>query len=313
MPDLPSLLRSRGVPIRTEGANVGSGWIGVHCPFCQGSRDFHLGYNLTGHVWKCWRCGFHPGADVLHALLGVDRGEAVELWRSVSSGAPARVRLAERDRQAQRRVLIGGYKHPSGVGPLGPLHRRYLEGRGFDPDELAADWGVLGTGPVSYLDEVGYRHRVLVPILWEGREVSFQARDATGRAERKYMACPTSREAVHHKDVFYMHPACAQSRAAVVVEGITDVWRLGRRAVALFGIQYKSQQVAHLARLFDRVVVAFDGGERQARLQARRLAAQLSACGVRADVENLPPGVDPGGMSADDARHLVREMGLLRK
>lgn len=310
MTDLPFLLRSRGVPIRTEGANVGAGWIGINCCFCRGSQDFHLGYNLAEGYFRCWRCGWHSPTDVLRELLGVDRGEALELWRSVSSGGPSRARSAERDRQAQRRVSIGGYKRPSGVGSLGALHRRYLEGRGFDPDELAAEWGVLGTGPVSYLDEVSYRHRVLVPILWEGREVSFQARDATDRAERKYMACPTLREAVHHKDVLYMHPSAARGRAAVVVEGMTDVWRLGRRAVALFGIQYKDEQVAQLARLFDRVVVAFDGGERAARLQARRLAAQLDACGVRADVENLPPGVDPGGMSADDARHLVREMGL---
>lgn len=301
MTTILDVYRAHGVDYVTEGGKVTEGWAGSRCPHCR-SSDYNLGVHLASTRFSCWRCGAHGAVETIALLCGVDRGEALRLWRSVSPGGGS----MRRDAEVQRRIAIYPYRRPPCLPALMPQHRRYLEGRGFDPDLIIAEWGVSATGPVSRLDGVDYRHRLLVPIAWEGREVSFQARDHTGRSDRKYMACPSERERVHHKDIIYCHPRALERRRILLVEGVTDVWRLGDCAAAVFGIAYRREQVAVLARLFDRVTTVFDGGEEQARRQARHLRMQLTMAGVETEDWPLAEG-DPGSMSDADARHLARE------
>lgn len=285
------------------------GWVETHCPFCQGSADFHLGYSIESRAHRCWRCGFHLTVDVLMVLCRIDRTTALDLYRTIGDGKPgaSNARSLERDRAAQARVSITPYRRPSNTGPMTTSHRSYLAGRGFDPERIEAVWGVEGTGPVSYLDHLDYRHRLFIPILWEGREVSFQARDVTGKSELKYKACPPDREAVHHKGIVYAHPDGFRHPVGIVVEGVTDAWRLGIGTCAVFGTQYKTEQVLAVAARWGRVAVVFDD-ERAAQARARRLAAQLRAVGCDAIVRRPPGGGDPGGMAEDDVRCLVGEI-----
>ena len=305
------IYRQHGVRYATEGTKITSGWIGTPCPFCN-SSDYHLGVNVARVYWHCWRCGPHRAVESLMALCRVDMREAIELWRQLAPFGPA----PRRDDDAQKRISIHGYKRPSNVVDMLPQHRRYLEGRNFDPDEVGRIWGVRATGPVSCLDGIDYSHRLFIPIEWEGREVSFQTRDFTGKSDVKYISCPNDREARHHKDLLYRHPDASRSRFGIAVEGVTDVWRLGTAAFAVFGIKFRREQVNEIARRFDRVAIAFDrragsaawhGGEAQAYRQARRLSWQLRATAVQTMVCELPDG-DPGSMSPDDAAHLVRDV-----
>ena len=133
MPTILDVLRQHDVHYVTEGTKVTDGWIGIRCPFCR-SSDYHLGLNLAKTYFHCWRCGSHRQVEVLEALCGVGRREAIDLWRSV---APLGIPSPARDGAVQRRVSIHGYRRPTGVTALLPQHRRYLEGRGFDPDEIA--------------------------------------------------------------------------------------------------------------------------------------------------------------------------------
>jgi hypothetical protein len=305
MTTILDVYRDHGVTFATSGGKVTPGWIGTACPWCN-SSDAHLGVNVAGLVWSCWRCGVHPGVETLERLCGVSRARAVELLRGLR-GDHGRGALLRRDAEVQAHIGIHPYRRPSDVGPLRRGQRVYLEGRGFDPDELTRCWGVLGTGPASYLDRVDYRHRVLAPIVWEGREVSFQARDTTGRAERRYVACPREREAIHHKAIVYASPrAPARQSVGIAVEGITDAWRLGEHAFATFGTGFTVEQLGAIAGRYECVAVAFDG-EPQAQRRGRSLAARLDPI-VPTVVLDIGEGRDPGGMPPDDARHLVREV-----
>lgn len=310
---LAEIYADYGVPYRVDEGR--GGWISTHCPHCRGSADFHLGYSLEHRVFTCWRCGGHPGIETLAALCHVSKSDAADLWRSIrstwSATGTSSLRAA-RDREAQAKVSISRYRRPSDVGPMRERHRRYLEGRGFDPDLIEREWGVLGTGPASYLDDgngkdVDYRNRLLVPVVWGGAEVSFQARDVTGRSEIKYVSCPPAREARHHKDLLYGRQE-RWGRTGIIVEGVTDCWRLGPLAAATFGTSYKPEQVVEIARHFDRVALVFDP-EPAAQARARRLAATLR---IRLGSEPVVVGDlgadDPGSMSQDDADHLVREL-----
>ena len=145
-----------------------------------------------------------------------------------------------------------------------------------------------------------------MPIRWGGRVVSFQTRDVTGRSRIKYMACPPGREAVSHKDVVYGRESGWRRAVGLGVEGVTDVWRLGPRSFATFGVQVRPRQLIRIARRFDRVVLVFDP-DPAAQARARALAPRLRAVGTRVAIEN-PGDTDPGDMSDDDARHLVRQL-----
>ena len=280
-------------------------WVSCRCPFCGGTK-LKLGFFLPNPYWTCFQCGFHRGEDALVGLLGVGVDQARELWRSLSSG-PGRGLGAPRDRRTQAKIRVRGYRRPDGTADrLTAAHRRYLKGRRFDPDLIEREWGVVSTGPASELDGVGYRNRILIPIRWGGTEVSFQARDTSGRSDRKYMACPEPRELEHHKHVLYGRQEAWADRLGIAVEGVTDAWRLGLLAFAVFGVGYTVEQVGQMRRHFDRVAVVFDG-EREAQRRARRLAERLTGLGVSTTVISPGDG-DPGGMGDDDARCLVADV-----
>jgi hypothetical protein len=275
------------------------GWVNCACPHCQ-DHGMRLGFN-SGYF--CWKCGSHPIVPTLVELLGVAEAVARDISRSLR-GAPDPVARQQRDQEIQARVSISRYRRPDDVGPLRPSHRSYLAGRGFDPDRIAAEWGVESTGPVSRLDGIDYRHRILIPVRWGGREVSFQCRDVTGRDPQRYRACPVEREVVHHKYLLYGDERGWSGRTGIAVEGATDCWRLGKLSFAVFGIQYRVEQVREIVRRFDRVAVVFDSG-RQAQHQARALAARLAGAGVHTTLIGLGEGEDPGSMGEDAARELV--------
>jgi hypothetical protein len=183
-------------------------------------------------------------------------------------------------------------------------HKKYLEGRGFDAKELEKKWELKSTGPVALLDGVDYGHRVLAPIYWDFRQVTFQARDTTNRHVLKYMACMKAREVMHHKHIVYKHPNYSW-RECLCCEGITDVWRFGECAIATFGIEYTQQQVRMVGKLYDRVGVCFDD-EVQAKRKANQLVNDLRVRGV--DAFRVDVVGDPGGLSQEEADYIVKQI-----
>lgn len=272
------------------------GWVNVPCPFCTGNPGYHLGYEETKDRFRCWRCGFKKHMDVVMRLTGVGSQEARLLLRRFKGRPRPRVQSA---REVKRR-RISKLKMPAGCGPMTEAHRRYLRGRGFDPDRLARLWGLLGTGPIG-----DYKFRVIAPISHEDELVSYQGRDITGKHPLKYKACPQSEEVMDHHHTLYGLDK-VPGDAVVVVEGIADVWRLGYGAVATFGIAYTRQQVS-LLRGFRSRFVMFDSGDPQALEQARVLAAELSAFKGSTEIVTLDAG-DPGEMGQEEADALMREL-----
>lgn len=298
--DIRRLLVDYNIPFATQGRHSTEGWVNIHCPFCAGSKDFHLGIPENGMVAHCWRCGTHSVVETLSQVLGISPSKTREILQKY------KINISRGKRKEETKASIFPMKYPSPNSPLTPLYKEYLAKRGFDPDRLEKEWGLLQTGPVSFLDGISYSHRILIPIRWDGQVVSFQGRDITGKSDRKYLACPKRREKVHHKNILYgKQEVWRDSRAIIVVEGVTDVWRLGEHAAATFGIEFKMEQVLCLAGLHDRFFIIFDE-EPQAQKQARELATKLKALGKRAYVQKIEG--DPGGMKPEDAKYLVRDL-----
>jgi hypothetical protein len=201
-------------------------------------------------------------------------------------------------------IRAKSHKLPSNTGPLLKAHKKYLIGRKFDVDKLVREWGLLATGPISHLDGISFNRRIIVPILWDNKRVSFQARDITNKHPLRYIACPKARELIHHKHILYGRQQ-DWTDVGICVEGVTDVWRLGGRAFATFGIEYTTKQVHEMAKRFKRIVILFDD-EPQAQKQAHLLMKRLRSHHVSSEIKSIVG--DPGGLSQQDADQLVKQL-----
>lgn len=300
--DVKSLYSDFSIEYRTEGhKHSRPGWVNCECPWCSGDAGhsgLHLGYNLRSNFYTCWRCGSKPVIPTLVKLLKTNEKEVRKILKNYDCIAPIGA-----DKEIEQNQLE--HKFPSGIMPLQKNHRKYLEGRNFDPDKLEQEWGLLGTGPISLLDKIDYRFRIIIPFIWDEQQVSFDSRDITGQHPSKYMACPKSRELIPHKEILYGKQS-KWGRTGIILEGPTDVWRFGTCAAATSGIKYTPKQVRLIAKTFSRVAVCFDGGESQAINQANLLVGELKFRGVdafRVDIEG-----DPGSMEQSEADYLVKQL-----
>jgi len=304
MVDILRLFQDYGVPYDTQGANTQKGWVNCRCPYC-GDTSNHLGWNLYGQYFNCWKCGKHFTEETLAKLTGASEREIRAVLPSYGFVG---VHVQEQQEKPTGHLK---FVFPGGNLELTRSHICYLQKRGFNVDYLVRVFDIIGTGPTAILKGldgkiINYRHRVLAPIVWEGKTVSFQCRDITGKAMQKYMACPEEREIIHHKHILYGASRTFAADTAIAMEGITDVWRFGVGAFATFGIQFTIQQVRAMAKIFKTIPVMYDGGEIAAKKQANKLVSELKLLGVhsfRVDIEG-----DPGGMSQEDANYLKKQL-----
>jgi hypothetical protein len=301
------LYQDFGIPYQTEGhKHCRPGWVNIECPLCIGEHEgLHLGFNLEGNYYSCYRCGGNSIYKVLSALLKINNYE--ELKAIIK-----RYDTVTLKKEPIVKIRAKAFRLPSNCEPLQANHRHYLEKRNFDPDYLEKTWGLLGTGVYSKLSTgdggkehlVDYKFRIVIPFIWEGKQVSFDSRDITGKDPGRYRTCPKDRELIPHKSILYGKQE-KWKETAICVEGPTDVWRLGTNAFAVSGIKYTPKQVRCIASSFKRVAVCFDD-DPQAKVQASKIVAELKFRGVdafRVDIED-----DPGSMKQEDADYLVKQL-----
>ncbi len=303
--DVLRLLQDHNVPHQVEGTKWNRpGWVNMECPFCTGNPGLHLGITLDGTHGYCWRCGWKPVFKVLAKLLKIREGEARALARSYGG--------VSHTGHVEAAVRVKAHKLPTDTGMMTKRQRIYLLQRKFDPEKLETEWGLLGTGPAAYLSTgdgerkhlIDFRFRILAPIIWDGQQVSFQARDYTNKNDLRYITCPKDRELIFHKHILYGKQE-QWGTTGICVEGITDVWRFGPKAFATFGIEYTREQMILIAKTFKRVWVAYDD-DPQAIVQAGKLVGELLFRGIKA--ARVPIVGDPGGMDQREADLLVKDL-----
>lgn len=293
--DALSFFQYFGIDYKTEGhKHCRDGWVQIRCPFCFGNEGWHLGYEFEKDWWNCWRCGFHRTWDVLLALLG-----SRSLAKDALSKFRGRETLRQRKKKQKKELVL---EIPAGLQPLTKRARKYLVERKFDPDLLEIVWKIQSTSNFGNL-----RYRIYAPIYLNGQLVSWQCRDVTGNSNLRYLGQSEDKEIVNNKDTLYgIDQAIGQS--CVVVEGITDVWRLGPGAVATFGIKYRASQVAMLLNRFTSFHILFDPDDPQAYIQAQKLAGDLSSFGRDVKIWRPDTKLDPGDFPQDDADSFMRDV-----
>ena len=305
--DVIQLYQDYSIDFLTEGhRHCSEGWVNTACPFCTGNPGYHLGFNLDDNYYICYRCGWHSVSETIAKLLHVSETEAETIIKGYGLLVP------KRRTEPVKKIRIKSFRLPSNTRPLEANHKKYLEGRGFDPDYLEKEWSLLGTGPISTLDTgsgnnkkiLNYRFRIIIPFIWDNQQVSFDSRDITGKHMSKYMACPGDRELISHKKILYGKQE-KWKNAGLLVEGPTDVWRMGTNSFAVSGIKYTLSQIRRISDNFNRVAVILDD-DAQAIIQANKIVTELKFRGVdafRVDIEG-----DPGSMKQEDADYLVKQL-----
>lgn len=299
--DFRAYLEDRGIEYWEGGENVTRGWVNINCPFsdCDDDKN-HMGVNLESKFFSCWICGRKGGVDFLVQVIegGISEAHA----NTIMDGFPEMFLPEEEKPEIQRPMDLVLPKEATKEFP--EPHRQYLKERGFDPDYLIEKYGLLAcytTGP--------YKYRILCPTFFKGKVVNF-----VGMAIFKPPHVPPYKNSENDKSVLpvkeTMYNLDNVESTAVIVEGITDVWKIGDGACATFGLRYTPEQIRMIKRKkVERAFVMFDGEERAIKV-AKQLASNISAFVPYVEVVELPDEVDPADLTKEEIQNFKKEIGL---
>jgi len=294
--DFLSFLEEYGIDYNTHGKNINSSddWIGINCPFCNDSSN-HLGINVTTGMATCWRCGWHSQMEIIKKLTGFD-------WKKVKRiieqfGGTERKRYKRINREKDIEVVYP----PGTLTSFSNRHTNYLIRRGFDSKRIKEIWSIKATGRYG-----AYKNRIIAPITFNKIIVSYQGRDITDRHPERYKACNSKEERIPHKSCLYGLDY-AIGKTVLVVEGFTDVWRMGIGSVGTLGSTITQAQILLLNQRFTQIFFLFDP-EEEAQRKANQAVMDLAVMGTQAENISLDIKRDPGDMTNKEASFIMRDL-----
>lgn len=254
------VLTENGIPFKQSGEHhhAREGWVQIDCEWCSpGWEKYRFGIPLDRPYYGvCWACGSHRLDEALSTKLEISIVNARRLLDGLERGYALPMR-------EKRNTLI----LPHGLRDMMPVHRRYLERRGYDPDKMASLWGVRAIGNES---ELGWR--LWLPVHYQGEVVSWTTRGITEYAKLRYINARPDQEILSPKTLLFGEDY-VRGNTIIIVEGPFDVYRIGPGAVATMGLSYSREQLLRMSRYKNRVV-CFDS-EKVANKVARKLCHQL--------------------------------------
>jgi DNA primase len=297
--DAKTFLVERGHEYKEKGPEVSSKFYGVSCPFCgDTSGHTHGAFSKKFGNYTCWRCGKHPLYKVIAELENCSYKKAIDLIKKYSNDF-----LYEQEEKIYAASL--DIKKVAKADKLQKFHRAYLQKRNFDDKKLEKEYNLLGTNILG-----NYSHRIIAPIVYNKQEISFSARTILDR-EPRYLFCKQENEVVNYKNILYNIDKAKKN--IVLVEGITDVWRIGSGAVASFGLEITSNQVLLLlTRAIKNAITIFVclDPEPVAQKRAKELISKIKVIYDKVKNIVLTEDEDPGEMLETDIKVFRKEFGL---
>lgn len=177
----------------------------------------------------------------------------------------------------------------------------YLNRRKFNPGFLSEVYSVRYCFSPDPKYPLAYG-RIIVPIYKEGILYSWQARRINeDNFEKKYHTCPNSKPSL---TLYGIDVVPKNSEYVVLVEGVTDVWRVGINALASFGTNLSYEQALLLFSLSLPVVILWDG---DATNKAKKLLERLRAISLKVPiyVAELPVDKDPADLSQEECLKVI--------
>lgn len=293
----------------------------VCCPMCSDTR-----YRLyINHAWGLDRKHSYPSSKLVvchncHAESAEDeldpvyKGNVCKYLQAMLNPYLSDVNrgIVQLDKPAKEAAEAVGKKLPfpakewttalTSLPEDHPAYKYLVHKRKFDLEYLETKWGatIADVYPVKVngKDYSWLAGRVFFPTGDEG----WQARAVDNVSKVKYFSCPGWRKSM----TVYNLPNAKRYPFAVLGEGVTDVWRVGRPGIAGFGKQLSKQQAKLIAEQFDTVIFALDPDAHVADSPGRKPAARVSHELLKKYVRNvpvlrLPDGRDLGECTYDQA------------
>ncbi len=327
--DWINFFKQNGINYVSHGNNVAKDHVNIKCPFC-GNDDpsEHMGVNLTADYWGCWRNRNHRGEAPQRLIMQLVRcsySRACEIagranmrdlsefeavinnLRKVDINEPARIAL-------ESLCLPDNFREVRAVGNGISFINYLVEKRGFHRKDIKA---LVKRYDLRYCMSGRWKGRLIIPLYFEEKLVSWVARSIYPRENLRYMNLTTDFEKARERGdpVGLLNPKSILFNfdelweeggdTLFVTEGPMDALKIdfygqfvGARATCLFGLTYTDAQEILLDGLvskFDRVRILLDEGTLH---QSIELQNRLVSKKVR--LAKLPMGVsDPGDLSED--------------
>lgn len=289
--DILSYLDDKSIWYSTEGKNISQGWIGLQCPFC-GDTSNHLGINVFFKSVSCWRCGKHSVVEFIRETENCNYHTAERIISKYQDRT-----LSHIDKIPERHLSELPVTLPKqATKTIPPPHKSFLLSRNFDPDTLYRKYDLY-----SCYTTGKYKYRIIAPIYMKRELTGYVARDVTGEAEIRYKNSPIEESKVSVKDSLYNIDTVKDT--AIVVEGITDAWRIGDGAVATMGTKFTMAQIAML-RGIKNVFIMFDSDAKE---QAEKLGYELTSVSKHVAILELEEG-DPAELDSESVSRLRHEV-----
>ena len=292
--DFKRFYEDHNIEYWTEGKNVQEDWININCPFCpDGDPSNHGGGNPYGGYYHCWRCGSTPLYDLIEYFTD-ERPYMVKKKYSILT----ETEIKEKQIYTNDSIVVPGTK-------LNEYHKKYLkEVRKFDPDYLEKKYDLRGTG---YTGREAYR--IIIPLYYKNRIVSWEARDYTDKQELKSVPCLKENEIIPHNDLFFNLDNVKGNDKIIVCEGAFDAMRLGDGAVSCYTSNLSPNQLKILSE-FKEVYFIFDS-EEIAQKKAQKYCVMLNSLGVYAESVELTTADDPAELTDEEAKEIKRILGIM--
>lgn len=297
--DIFSFLNDYNIEYKESGTNIGRNWLGVsECVFC-GAPNFHLGLHKKSKNINCFVCG---GSGTLFTFIKeVLKINSYEVKNIISKYSNGYIDFKEITTGSE--VIL-----PSNMQESVPKSAfNYLKSRKFNAFRLKEKYGIQFTKNYSVVETEEIRqdfaYRIVVPIFYKNKLVSYTARDYTGLGDPKYRHPEKTVCIEAPADIMY-NTGSVKDRA-VIVEGVTDVWRMGDESISGQGIKFTKNQINQIRNLnLKRVAILLD---ENAEKQAEKLAEDLRGIVPDIRIGYLDSG-DPGDLSDKEAFLLKRKL-----
>lgn len=302
-----NIYNNLGIRCWDKGNNVTIGWVNVQCPFCADASN-HCGVNPTTQIFSCWICGMKGSfVDLLVKLTDLPFSECKNIIEDSTVSFKKRAidqikedlyGIEEEESQTSENIVTVLPRTFELIteNTRSSLLRDYIKKRNLSIHTLIE----YGCGICRAGD---YMHRMIIPVYYQGKLVSYQGADMTGFSDLKYQSAPLSMGRIND----YLYGLDEINRRMIVVEGILDKWRTGKEAVAAFTSTVTEAQIKLILSMeLEELYFCFDP-EVLAYYKAKKQAEKFRPFISTVEVVKLPFGYDPDKLGKQKVYECILE------